>query len=63
VVWRKTNLGPLNFQAWRSHLGNVYSGSGSGSNVASSVPEPASIVLLPTILACVFALRRRRVNS
>lgn len=63
VVWRKTSLGPLNLQAWRSHFGSVYSGSGSGSAVAASVPEPASVVLLAAIPACALMLRRRLVNS
>jgi hypothetical protein len=61
VVWRKTDGSALRYANWRSHYGTGF-GSGSGSNVAASVPEPASIVLLAAIPACAAGFRRRRLN-
>jgi hypothetical protein len=59
VVWRKNSRGPLNFQAWRSHLGVVYSGSGSTSAISAGVPEPCGFIL-SALSACAFAFRRNR---
>jgi hypothetical protein len=54
VVWRKTGLGPLNYDAWRTHFGANY---GSGAAAGATVPEPACCVLL--IAAGFFALSRK----
>jgi hypothetical protein len=59
VVWRKNSGGSLNYAAWKSHYGAVYSGSGSANNDTARVPEPASI-LLSGLFACGLAFRRRR---
>ncbi|HVT27276.1 MAG TPA: retropepsin-like aspartic protease [Lacipirellulaceae bacterium] len=59
VVWRRNSGGPLNYQAWRSHIGVTYSGSGSSENAVASVPEPASSLIIG-LAACIFALRSRR---
>ncbi|HEX5472423.1 MAG TPA: hypothetical protein VFW73_11080, partial [Lacipirellulaceae bacterium] len=59
VVWRKEYAGPLNYQAWRSHLGVTYSGTGSAGSVVGTVPEPASIFLI-ALATCIIALRSCR---
>jgi hypothetical protein len=51
VIWRNNGWGPLNYDAWRSHIGMTY---GSGA----AVPEPAAVTLV-ALSACGFACRRR----
>jgi Aspartyl protease len=58
VVWRKNGLGPLNFNAWRSHFGTTYA-DGAGFNTTAAVPEPISCLLL-TFAAWGLALSRKR---
>jgi hypothetical protein len=68
VLWR--NGGPLqnevdapgtinaaDYSAWRARFGNT---SGSGSNLASAVPEPCASYLLLTLLPMAAAIGRRR---
>jgi hypothetical protein len=52
VVWRNNGWGPLNYAAWRSNFGTVYSGSGA------AVPEPAAAALV-LLSVCGFTCRRR----
>jgi hypothetical protein len=60
VVWRKTDGSPQRYLNWRSNYGAT--GSGSGSSITASVPEPASLLLV-ALSACVFAMpRRQRLN-
>ena len=75
VVWRKTLGqigGPLaadgngngqidtgDLAVWRAHFGQT-AGSGAGTNVNASVPEPATLMLL-TFGVASWCLRRRRV--
>lgn len=48
VVWRKTDGSTAGYNLWRSNFGNVRGtvASGSGSLLASSVPEPSAILLI-----------------
>ena len=60
VIWRKTNvLGPEGYSQWRSHYGNNYMLTGTGSEVAS-IPEPASITFALVALVGFIASRRNR---
>jgi hypothetical protein len=45
VIWRKVNGTPAGYQLWHNNYG---SSSGAGANLNSTVPEPASVVLLMT---------------
>ena len=58
-VWRKTNIfGAQGYTVWRNNFGKDYNLVGSGS-LATSIPEPASIVIAAMALAGVAAVRRR----
>jgi Concanavalin A-like lectin/glucanases superfamily len=58
-IWRKTNvLGDPGYTAWRSNFGKNYNLTGSGS-LATSIPEPASLVIAAIAFAGVAAVRRR----
>jgi hypothetical protein len=62
VVWRK-GLGTIytqdDYEVWRSHYGDNYIGSGSGSEASTAaVPEPTALALL---FVCGLALTSRRV--
>jgi hypothetical protein len=59
AIWRKTNvLGGNGYTAWRSNFGKDYNLVGSGS-LATSIPEPASIVIAAIALVGLAAVRRR----
>ena len=74
VVWRKTLGqigGPLaadgngngqidtgDLTVWRAHFGQT-AGSGAGTNVNASVPEPAALSLLMFATSCCCLWRRR----
>jgi MprA protease rhombosortase-interaction domain-containing protein len=58
VVWRKTDGTPAGYNLWAANFGAM-AGSGGGSNVAGSVPEPASAVLLAIAGVLPFCWRRR----
>jgi hypothetical protein len=45
LAWRKTNGSNISYDVWRAHFGQT-AGGGTGANVNSSVPEPASMALL-----------------
>lgn len=57
VIWRKNGGGPLNYQAWRSHIGANY--ASAPANISPSVPEPSGFFLL-VVAACFLAPRRIR---
>jgi hypothetical protein len=63
VVWRK-GLGTIytqnDYEVWRSHYGDNYIGSGSGSETsAAAVPEPSGLLLI-VVGALVVRSRRGR---
>jgi hypothetical protein len=59
AVWRKTNVfGADGYTLWRNNFGKDYSVAGSGS-LATSIPEPASLVIAAIALAGLAAVRRR----
>jgi fibronectin-binding autotransporter adhesin len=66
VVWRKnpTVVGggdPIGYNTWRANFGNPPgSGSGSGINSGTSVPEPATLSLAGTILALTLLAKSRK---
>ena len=49
VVWRRTDGSPAGYNVWRSNFGAM-SGSGSGFDGGTSVPEPAGIVLIGILI-------------
>jgi hypothetical protein len=58
-IWRKTNIfGANGYTLWRNNFGKDYNVAGSGS-LATSIPEPASLVIAAIALAGVAAVRRR----
>jgi hypothetical protein len=60
AVWRKTNVfGAQGYTLWRNNFGKDYNLVGSGS-LATSIPEPAGMVIAAIALACVAGVRRNR---
>ena len=63
VAWRNelgTTYSPGDYDFWRSHFGQVAgSGTGATAGLSSSVPEPATFMLLMLAAAMVPVLRRR----
>ena len=56
IVWRRNGGTPQEYQTWRNNFGMSLPGGGSGGS--TSVPEPASFILL-AIAACLSALSSR----
>jgi Aspartyl protease len=60
VVWRKSDGSPQRYETWRSHYGNL---PGGGSSVGgTSVPEPATLLLIVCAMCGFAATRRKRVT-
>ena len=49
---------PDTYATWRSRFGQTPGGLGFASGESAAVPEPATAMLWPTALVCLFALRR-----
>jgi hypothetical protein len=57
IVWRKVNGVPAGYQIWRNNFGQP--GNSASANANASVPEPATIVLLPLAMVGWHRSKRR----
>ncbi len=69
TYWRKTNGSPIDYQLWRSNIGNrsggaFFAGSSDAGGLLSNgnIPEPSSGILAVTAGMLLSGLRRRRVG-
>ena len=61
IVWRKTGGTQAEYDTWRANFGETL-GSGAGASMNSTVPEPATLVML-IVAAFGIRLRRRQIAS
>ena len=62
VLWRKNDRTQIGYDRWRAHFGQT-TGTGSAAGPLTTVPEPATIVILLTGMLAISKLRRAAVSK